>query len=615
MRYSIVLFLAVSLAYAPVAMSSDANTPPSIAFTAVPAYGSSSNLKGVARNADPAGFAVAVYIQVEGQWWTKPYWDTPLTALGSDGAWECDITTGGIDETATKIAAFLIPAKSRPPLAAGDLSLPAELGTIAVARAEAGRKGEVSVTPATAAVSAKLRGVCYGPFRDNQDPDKGVLPSTKEIGEDVAFISRLASSLRTYGVGGSQEAIPELCEKHGVDCYPGAWLGKYKTENRKEIDALIRIGKAGLKHTRALIVGNEVLLREDMSEQELAGFIREVKAATGLPVTTAEIWGQWLKHPGLAREVDFLLVHIHPYWEGVAADKAGQHVLSAWRQVSRSFPGKKIVIGETGWPTAGKAVGGAEPSTAGQARFIGDFLSLAGSEGISYFFFEAFDEMWKKKFEGEAGAFWGIFQSNGPVKPRNKPFLAEEALAGMTRPPGKFLPVQAQAPLVVYGDADGQNAFQPSGWMGDTKAVSLERECESKPHSGKTCIKIGFSSGFFSEGWAGIYWQFPLNNWGEYPGYVLKGASKLTFWARGEKGGEKAEFKVGGVQGSGLPFRDSFGPVSDGVVTLTAEWKQYSISLNGTDTSSVIGGFCWVTNRMENPVGCTIYIDDIQFEP
>lgn len=157
-------------------------------------------------------------------------------------------------------------------------------------------------------------------------------------------------------------------------------------------------------------------------------------------------------------------------------------------------------------------------------------------------------------------------------------------------------------------------AYYPSGWMGDWGDITLDDSYTDNPHSDPICIKIIYSAAKSQEeGWAGIYWQHPDSNWGDkIGGYDLTGATKLTFWARGEKGGEKAEFKVGGITGK---YPDSLRPpVSTGVVILSDNWQQYTIDLTGKDLSHIIGGFVWVTSKSQNPYGCTIYLDDIRYE-
>uniref|UniRef100_A0A7V4TJX6 Uncharacterized protein n=1 Tax=Candidatus Caldatribacterium saccharofermentans TaxID=1454753 RepID=A0A7V4TJX6_9BACT len=173
-------------------------------------------------------------------------------------------------------------------------------------------------------------------------------------------------------------------------------------------------------------------------------------------------------------------------------------------------------------------------------------------------------------------------------------------------------------PQVVYTEhRSPQNAFFPTGWMGDTGDITLDTNWRDRPYAGESCVRISYRpSG--SEGWAGVYWQYPENNWGEVPGYDfsrdLPQVTRLTFWARGEEGGEKVEFKVGGIKAAGKPYQDSFGPVSTGIVELTREWRQYTVDLRGQDLRMVIGGFCWVASRDKNPQGCTVYLDEIRFE-
>ncbi len=161
----------------------------------------------------------------------------------------------------------------------------------------------------------------------------------------------------------------------------------------------------------------------------------------------------------------------------------------------------------------------------------------------------------------------------------------------------------------VYRNADsGGNHFIPSGWMGDVNDITFEADCSENPHSPPTCIRITYIPKGI-KGWAGIFWQYPENNWGSKRGLDLSGAKRLIFWARGEKGGEKAEFKIGLGMGKDLSYS-----ISTGIITLSKNWKKYVIPLNGVDLRNLIGGFCWVTNTVANPKGATIYLDDIQFD-
>jgi hypothetical protein len=159
---------------------------------------------------------------------------------------------------------------------------------------------------------------------------------------------------------------------------------------------------------------------------------------------------------------------------------------------------------------------------------------------------------------------------------------------------------------------DMVNFFYPDGWMGDINDINLNCNCIVKPYSGNSCIQIQYTPRG-TQTWAGIYWVYPNNNWGDKPeGRNLTGAKTLNIKARGNKGGEMAEFKIGGISEK---YSDSVNPArSTGPITLTSDWREYTIDLNGCDLSNIIGGFCWVTNAIQNPNGSTIYLDDIIFK-
>jgi len=168
--------------------------------------------------------------------------------------------------------------------------------------------------------------------------------------------------------------------------------------------------------------------------------------------------------------------------------------------------------------------------------------------------------------------------------------------------------------FVIYRDKNSRdNHYIPSGWMGDYGDIKLNDQYTQNPQSGNTCIQFVYSAKKSQgQGWAGVYWQNPANNWGtKKGGFDLTGMNKLTFWARGEKGGEKIEkFVVGGIKGT---YADT-AEVSIGPIELTNDWKQYTISLSGKDLTYISGGFCWVTTSDLNPEGATFYLDEIKFE-
>lgn len=186
------------------------------------------------------------------------------------------------------------------------------------------------------------------------------------------------------------------------------------------------------------------------------------------------------------------------------------------------------------------------------------------------------------------------------------PAATPGAPKGQAITPGEF--------FYVYQDAASrENHYIPSGWMGDYGDMKMNQNCTVNPQSGKSCIEINYNAKKTQgAGWAGIFWQNPANNWGDIKGgYNLTGAKRFTFWARGAKGGEVInEFKVGGIRGV---YSDS-DSTSIGPITLTKNWKKYTIDLTGLDLSYISGGFCWVASSDMNPNGFTIYLDEMRYE-
>lgn len=164
----------------------------------------------------------------------------------------------------------------------------------------------------------------------------------------------------------------------------------------------------------------------------------------------------------------------------------------------------------------------------------------------------------------------------------------------------------------VYEDfMSPKNHYAPSGWMGDVESLEIDQSCNTDSHSGKSCIKLVYKQDGL-KGWAGIYWQHPVDNWGDLKGgYDLTGATKLTFWAKGAQGFEViSEVKIGGISGK---FSDS-DVAWLREIKLTNAWKKYTIDLSVSDLSSISGGFCLVFSKKDNPKGCTVFLDEIRYE-
>jgi glucan 1,3-beta-glucosidase len=271
----------------------------------------------------------------------------------------------------------------------------------------------VPIPPSPLAPGAKLTCISYTPFHGDQAPFPRSHIPEGQIAGDMERISEVASCLRTYAAAGPERNVPGLAGRHGLKVMQGIWLGRDLAENRREIEAAIDLARRHPDTIEALIVGNETLLRGELSVRQIEGYLAEVRTRSGLLVTYADVWEFWLKAPELAAATDFVTVHILPYWEDdpVAAGDAVRHVRDARRRVGEAFAGKKIWIGEVGWPSAGRMREGALPSPANQARVLSGVVAAAKEEGWKVNLIEAFDQPWKRQLEGTVGGSWGLFDN------------------------------------------------------------------------------------------------------------------------------------------------------------------------------------------------------------
>jgi len=270
----------------------------------------------------------------------------------------------------------------------------------------------VAMPQAPLAKGEKLWCMSYAPFRGSQTPlDPTTRISAAQIDDDLARLAKVTDCVRVYSTDYGISQVVGIAAKHGLKVLQGLWLSNNPVKNRSEIDTAVALANRYPDTVRAVVVGNEVLLRGEMTPGDLAAAIREVKSRVKVPVTYADVWEYWLRNASLAADVDFVTVHILPYWEDlpVPADRAADHVENILQRVQQAFPGKRIVIGEVGWPSAGRMREGALPSPANQARVIQDVLALAKREHIDVNVIESFDAPWKRVFEGTVGGHWGLF--------------------------------------------------------------------------------------------------------------------------------------------------------------------------------------------------------------
>jgi exo-beta-1,3-glucanase (GH17 family) len=273
------------------------------------------------------------------------------------------------------------------------------------------------------APSQRIACVSYAPFRypgtSPLDPRAHVSP--RQIDADLRQLSHRFDCVRTYAQGQGLDAVPRIARRYGMKVLLGIWLSADPRANAREIKQGIATARANRDVVRAIVVGNEVLLRGDLPPGRLVADIERVKRATGIPVTYADVWAFWLRYAhtaGLARAVSFVTIHVLPYWEDhpVPVSRAVAHLAQVYARVRAAIPGKTVLIGETGWPSAGRPRRGAVPSRVNEARYIREFLAYAARSGVPYNLIESYDQPWKRRLEGTVGGYWGLYDAQGRPK-------------------------------------------------------------------------------------------------------------------------------------------------------------------------------------------------------
>jgi exo-beta-1,3-glucanase (GH17 family) len=299
----------------------------------------------------------------------------------------------------------------------------------------------VVLPPSPLADGGKLYCVSYAPFRGAQNPlVEGTYGDPAQIDADMALIAKYSNCVRTYSTDDVRDYVLQSARRYGLKVLNGIWISNKTERNRREVAAAIAYAKQYSDVMSAIVVGNEVLLRGELSAADLSGYIREVKSQVSVPVTYADVWEFWLRYPDVQNAVDFITIHILPYWEDfpLAASLAAAHVAAIHHEVAQALPNKDILIGEVGWPSAGRMREAARPSLSNQARVISETLAVAQREHFRVNVIEAFDQPWKQPLEGSVGAHWGIFDrdSQAPKFPfsgivSDHPHWLAQAAAGI----------------------------------------------------------------------------------------------------------------------------------------------------------------------------------------
>jgi exo-beta-1,3-glucanase (GH17 family)/glycosyltransferase involved in cell wall biosynthesis len=263
-------------------------------------------------------------------------------------------------------------------------------------------------------VDGPLASISYSPYTRSQHPDYGDRPTAEQIRADLKILSPYTQAIRTYSSTGGGELVPAIAAEFGLKVTLGIWIDKNEARNEREIQAAIALARR-YSNVNAIVVGNETTLRAEKSVDDLVRLIQRVKRQSPVPVTTGEIWTVWIEHPELASAVDFIAAHILPYWDGFSATQAVDKTIEFYDKLRAAHPGKRIVIAEFGWPSAGYNMRHADPGRIEQASVLREFVSRAEAYGIDYNVIEAFDQPWKTN-EGGVGMYWGVFDASRHAK-------------------------------------------------------------------------------------------------------------------------------------------------------------------------------------------------------
>ncbi len=269
----------------------------------------------------------------------------------------------------------------------------------------------------------QFRGISYSPSHIYSGDDLDDHVTDALIRDDLEKLSKYTKRVRTYSQDYNQDRIPYIAKEFGMKVSLGIWLGKDEEKNEIQIAKAIKAINDNPQVIDRVFVGNEAIgVRAELTPDQVAAYIKRVKKAIinkRIEVGTTEVWPTWADRTDMdvvAKAADFVGIHILPYWDGIAADKAIDYVNTSYALVQQKYPGKKIVIGETGWPSEGRVKKDSVPSAAVEAFYLRNFLPLAIAKNYDYYVMEAFDQPWKAEQEGAVGSFWGMFNAEGGPK-------------------------------------------------------------------------------------------------------------------------------------------------------------------------------------------------------
>lgn len=256
-------------------------------------------------------------------------------------------------------------------------------------------------------------GFCFSLYEEGQKPGDEITEA--QIRKRLEILKPHTSWIRTFSCTEGNEMIPRIAKEYGMKTLVGAWLGSDTEKNEEEIEGLIQLANQGFVDIAA--VGNEVLYRKDLTEQQLLEYMHRVKEALpNHPIGYVDAYYEFVLKPALVEASDVILCNCYPYWEGTSIEHSFQHMVSMYHQAQSVAHGKKVIITETGWPSHGETLGGAVPTMENALLYFIRMQLWAEREGVESFYFSSFDEAWKTSSEGTVGAHWGIWDARGHLK-------------------------------------------------------------------------------------------------------------------------------------------------------------------------------------------------------
>ncbi|NNJ88605.1 MAG: glycosyl hydrolase [Eudoraea sp.] len=258
-----------------------------------------------------------------------------------------------------------------------------------------------------------MHGLCFSPYMEGQNPGDQI--SEDQIRRRMEIIQPYTQWIRSFSCTEGNEAIPRIAKEMGIKTMVGAWLGDDPEINKQEVENLIALANEGFVDIAA--VGNEVMLRGDLTEDELLSTIHNVKESIpDIPVAYVDAYYEFAERPRITEACDVILANCYPFWEGCDMDYSLLYMKDMYQRAIKAANGKKVIISETGWPEKGTSLEGASPSYENALKYFMNTQKWALEDDIEVFYFSSFDESWKVGAEGDVGAYWGLWDKDEKLK-------------------------------------------------------------------------------------------------------------------------------------------------------------------------------------------------------